>query len=273
MSEFAGKTVLVSGAGRGQGRAIALAFAARGADIIIGDVGDPKVATIGYELASGSELQRAAEEAGRLGARVVAQTCDVRRQDHIDALFKAGVDAFGGIDIIVNNAGVLAGNQPAHTLDDEQWDTMIAVNLTGVWRVSRAAVPHLIERGGGRIINIASVAGLIGTPNFAHYCAAKHGVVGLTKAMAAELAARNITVNAICPGGVDTKMVAHSAAELAEQMGSTVEAAYEAILTPHLIKRLITSDEIAASALYLAGEAARSITGSCLSIDCGWSTT
>ncbi len=272
--EFAGKTAIVTGAARGQGRAMALQLAARGGNLAICDVGQPEMASVGYPLAASGALEAVAAEIREAGGQVIAQACDVRRQDEIDAFVSATMTAFGRIDIVVNNAGILTGNRPAHELDDDAWSTMLDVNLTGVFRMSRAAVPHMIAgEAGGRIINIASVAGLIGTPGFAHYCAAKHGVVGLTKAMAAELAPYGITVNAICPGLVDTRMVEHSTSVIAGQLGVTQDEVYDQYLSVHLIKERITPDQSAAAVLYLASEAARVVTGSCLAIDAGWSVT
>ncbi len=271
--QFAGRVVLVTGAARGQGRAIALNFAAQGADVAICDIGHPDLATVDYPLASSANLAAVAAEAEALGARVIHQTCDIRRQDQVDAFVGAAVAAFGRLDIVVNNAGILSGNKPVHEMEDEQFLTMIDVNLTGQWRVSRAVVPHLIAAGGGRIVNIASAAGLVGAPGFGHYCAAKHGLVGLTKTMAAELAPYHITVNAICPGLVDTMMVEHSATQLAAQMGSTQDEAYDAFLTVHHIKERITPDQSAAAVLYLASDAARVVTGACLPVDAGWTAT
>jgi len=207
------------------------------------------------------------------GAMVFGGTCDVRAQADVDTFVARTIEEFGGLDIVVNNAGILTGGKPSHEIDDATWDMVISINLTGVFRMSRATVPHLIARGGGRIINIASVAGLVGTPNFGHYCASKHGVVGLTKAMAAELAEHDITVNAVCPGAVDTAMVQHSMAELAGQIGGTVDDAWQNILSVHLIKKPITPAQIAAAVVYLASEPAALVTGSCLSIDGGWSVT
>jgi 3-hydroxybutyrate dehydrogenase len=191
----------------------------------------------------------------------------------MEALAARTVERFGKIDILVNNAGILSGNKPVHEMSDEQFVTMIDVNLIGLWRMTRAAAPHLIAAGGGRIVNVASAAGLVGAPGFGHYCAAKHGVVGLTKTMAAELAPYHITVNAICPGLVDTKMVEPSAEQLAGQLGITEDAAYDAFLTVHLIKERITPSQSAAAVLYLASEAARVVTGACLPIDAGWTAT
>ncbi|MFA7440204.1 MAG: mycofactocin-coupled SDR family oxidoreductase [Sphingomonadaceae bacterium] len=270
---FSNRKVIVTGAARGQGREIALEFARQGADVAICDVGTPTLATVDYPLATTGELDEVAEAIRGLGRQVVARPCDIRDQQQIDSFIAAAVETFGRIDILVNNAGILSGNQPVHEMSDERWLTMIDVNLTGLWRVTRATVPHLIAAGGGRIVNVASAAGLVGAPGFGHYCAAKHGVVGLTKTMAAELAPHHITVNAICPGLVQTKMVEHSAAELASQAGITEEAAYDAFLGVHLIKERITPAQSAAAVLYLASDAARVVTGACLPVDAGWTAT
>lgn len=271
--QFEGKVALVTGAARGQGREIALEFARAGADVAICDVAESRLDTVDYPLASTADLDAVADAIRALGRRVVARTCDVRNQDQINALVTATVETLGGLDIVVNNAGILSGNQPVHEMSDERWLTMIDINLTGVWRVTRACVPHLMARGGGRIVNVASAAGLVGAPGFGHYCAAKHGVVGLTKTMAAELAPHRITVNAICPGLVDTKMVEHSASELADKLGMTEDAAYEAFLSVHHIKERITPAQSAAAVLYFASEPARVVTGACLAVDGGWTTT
>lgn len=270
---FSGRKVLVTGAARGQGRAMALQFAAEGADLAICDLGDPSMATVDYPLASSAELEAVADEIRAMGRQVVTRPCDIRDQRQVDAFVAAAVESFGRIDVLVNNAGILSGNQPVHEMSEERFLTMIDVNLTGQWRVMRAVVPHVIAGGGGRIINVASAAGLVGAPGFGHYCAAKHGVVGLTKTMAAELAPHRITVNAICPGLVQTKMVEHSASELAGQLGITEDEAYDAFLAVHHIKERITPDQAAAAVLYLASDPARVVTGACLPVDGGWTAT
>lgn len=270
---FSDRKVLVTGAARGQGRAMALQFAAEGADLAICDLGDPSMATVDYPLASSAELEAVAADIRAMGRQVVTRPCDIRDQRQVDAFVAAAVESFGRIDVLVNNAGILSGNQPVHEMSEERFLTMIDVNLTGQWRVMRAVVPHVIAGGGGRIINVASAAGLVGAPGFGHYCAAKHGVVGLTKTMAAELAPHRITVNAICPGLVQTKMVEHSASELAGQLGITEDEAYDAFLAVHHIKERITPDQAAAAVLYLASDPARVVTGACLPVDGGWTAT
>lgn len=273
VKEFAGKSVIVTGAARGQGREMALQFAARGANVAICDLGTDRLATVDYEMSGGNLLGETATTLREHGNKVIAHACDVRDQQAVEAFVEATVAAFGGLDIVVNNAGILSGNRPVHEMSEEQFTTMIDINLTAVWRVSKAVVPHLIARGGGRIVNIASAAGLVGAPGFGHYCAAKHGVVGLTKTMAAELAPHSITVNAICPGLVDTRMVEHSAGQLARQTGMSEDEAYDAFLSVHHIKERITPAQTAAAVLYLASELARTTTGACIPVDGGWTAT
>lgn len=269
---LAGKAALVTGAARGQGRAIALALAEAGADVAICDVGAAAMETVGYAL--GGALGDVAKGIEAHGVAALAIACDVRDMAQVEAFVAAAIGAFGRIDIIVNNAGILTGGRPAHELDEAMWTTMIDVNLTGAWRVVRASVPHMIAQGeGGRIVNIASVAGHVGTPGYAHYCTSKHGMMGLTRAMAGELAEHKITVNALCPRLVDTPMVAAATDDLAAARGLGVEEAYELQLTPHLIKEKITSEQSAAAVMYLVSEAARVVTGSALMIDAGWSAT
>lgn len=272
MGELSGKVAIVTGAARGQGRAMALALAGAGADVAICDVGDPAMPSVGYVL--GGALDAVAGEIAALGVRALHASCDIRRQSEIDA-FTGRVQAeLGRIDILVNNAGILTGNAPMHLLDDETFETTIAVNLTGSWRMSRAVVPAMIAGGtGGRIINIASVAGLIGTPGFGHYSATKHGMIGMTKSMAAELGAYGITVNAVCPGFLPTKMVEHTASEIGARAGLTQDEVYAQYLSVAHVKEPIQPEQTAAAVLYLASEAARVVTGSNLVIDAGWSAT
>lgn len=272
-SPFTGKRALITGAARGQGREIALQLAQQGADVALCDIGAQHIPGVAYSLANNDELSAVAAEISRLNRRVVAQHCDVRDTAQVEAFVAAAVEQLGGLDIVVNNAGILPPNKPTHEATDEGWQTVIDINLTGVWRVSRATVPQLIAAGGGRIVNIASATGLVGAPGFGPYCAAKHGVVGLTKTMAAELAAHHITVNAVCPGLVDTPMVTHAAGVLADELSISQDAAYDAFLQVHHVKERITPQQTAAAVLYLAGEAARVVTGACLTVDGGWTAT
>jgi len=272
MGELSGKVAIVTGAARGQGRAMALALAGAGADVAICDVGEPAMPSVGYAL--GGALDAVAREIAALDVRDLHAACDIRHQSEIDAFVGRVQAELGRIDILVNNAGILTGNMPMHLLDDETFETTIAVNLTGSWRMSRAVVPAMIAQGtGGRIINVASVAGMIGTPGFGHYSATKHGLIGITKTMAAELGAYGITVNAVCPGFLPTKMVEHTASEIGARAGLTQDEVYAQYLSVAHVKEPIQPEQTAASVLYLASEAARVVTGSSLVIDAGWSAT
>ena len=226
--------VLVTGGGRGIGRAIAARFAAAGADV----------------LACGRSTPR---EALSAGVRFVA--CDVSAAREVRQLFAA----LGALDILVNNAGI-GGENPLGEAADEDWHRIIATNLTGTYLCSKAALPLLPDES-GRIINIASVLGLRGVAGATAYCAAKHGVVGFTRALALELAPRRITVNAICPSWVKTDM----AEQRWRETGMTESDAAAHMPTG----RITTPEEVAGAAFYLAGKEAGNITGQTLTLDGG----
>jgi 3-oxoacyl-[acyl-carrier protein] reductase len=201
VNALAGRTALVTGASRGIGRAIALAFAAEGADVALSFLGrydrerpDPDAVL---------DVARAIEEQGR-GALVVE--ADVAREDDVQALADRALDAFGRIDVLVNNAGFVTLSWVAE-MDVATWDETIAAHLRGTFLVTRALLPQMLERGDGRIINVASQIGQIGRERFAHYAAAKAGIIGFTKSLAREVADRGVLVNCIAPGPIDTGIV------------------------------------------------------------------
>jgi 3-hydroxybutyrate dehydrogenase len=251
MSSLRGEHAVVTGAGRGIGAAIACALASQGA----------KVSLLGRN--SGSLDKIAAELNG--STETCVAVADVTNGSALQAAFARAKERFGPVTILVNNAGQ-ARSAPLHTADDSLWDEMLAVNLGGVYRCIRCALPDMLQAGRGRIINIASVAGLAGYAYVTAYCAAKHGVIGLTRSLAMELARKNITVNAVCPGYSDTDMVRDAVANIQAKTGRD-EAAARASLTAHNPQgRLIAPDEVAQTVLWLCSAGAGSITGQSIAV-------
>lgn len=206
MFSVEGKVALVTGAGRGQGRAHATTLASRGADIVAFDVPRTGVSTA-YSLATASELEETAAQVRASGQRIVTAEGDVRSQADLDAAVAVGLEAFGHIDICIANAGIWTGGS-AWELTEDQWNEVVDINLTGAWRTAKAVIPHMIERAqGGCLILLSSTNGLEAGGRNAHYTAAKHGVIGLMRSLALELAPYGIRCNAVCPGSIDTPMV------------------------------------------------------------------
>lgn len=242
MEHLGGKLAVVTGGGRGIGWAIAGALAAEGA----------RVALLGRDL---DELRRRAGELpGALAVR-----CDVSDEGSVEAAFARVRDEAGDPFVLVNNAGQSAGAAFGDT-SRELWDRMLAVNLTGTFLCTRQVLPAMLEAGAGRVVNVASTAGLRGYSHVAAYCAAKHGVVGLTRALAAETAKRGVTVNAVCPGYTDTDM-ARAAVDTLVRAGRSEEEALRSITRVMPIGRLIRPDEVAAAVAWLCSPAAAAVTG------------
>ena len=245
MNKFKDKSVLITGGGTGVGADMALAFAKRGARVMIGGRRDAPL--------------RAVAEAD---PAISWQVCDVTCEEDVAALFEAA----GRVDIAIANAGQ-ADSNPLIKVEKSDWDRLIAVNLTGVYLTYRLAARQMAD--GGRIMSVASMAGLTGLAYAAPYTAAKHGVVGLTKALALELAPRAITVNAICPGYLDTELTDGSVAKIAASTGMSEDKA-RAILAGHNpMKRLIRVDEVTSAALWLASQGASSVNGQAIAITGG----
>ena len=242
-----GKTALITGGGRGIGRAIALLFAQNGARVAVAARTRDQVETVAQEI----------------GDNAVALVCDVSNPDQV-----AGIFADIKPDILVNNAGIAESATFVNTTD-ELWQRHIAINLSGTFFCTRAALPAMLERGWGRIINIASIAAKTGAPYVAAYTASKHGVLGLTRSLAMEVAARGITVNAICPGYVDTEMVSRGIETITSKTGRSAEEALKALKKMSPQNRLVTSEEVAALALLLASDEGRGINGQGINIDGG----
>jgi 3-hydroxybutyrate dehydrogenase len=251
------RIALVTGGGRGIGRAIALAFASEGAQVT--------VAARSFE-----QVQQVAREiADRFSTKALPVVCDVSDAASVERLFKDVYESFSrGPDILVNNAGI-AESAPLTKTGDELWQRHLAINLSGSFYCMRAALPQMIERGWGRIVNIASIAGKTGAPYIAAYSASKHGVLGLTRSAALEVAAKGITVNAICPGYVDTEMTTRGLENITKKTGLSADQAMESIRKMSPQNRIIEPEDVAALALLLASEEGRGINGQAINVDGG----
>jgi len=257
MKKLAERIAVITGGGRGIGRAVALAFAREGADVMV--------------LArTEDEVRRVAEEVrGECGVRAFHAVCDVSDAASVAAAFKQAREQFGrAADILVNNAGI-AQSAPLARTDDELWRRHLEVNLSGTFYCMRAALPAMVERGWGRVINVASIAGKTGAPYIAAYAASKHGVLGLTRTAALEVATSGVTVNAICPGYVETDMTERAVENITARTGKTSEEARAILERMSPQQRLVTSEEVAALALLLAGHEGRGINGQAINVDGG----
>ena len=260
--DLTGRAALVTGAGGGIGRGIALALAEHGADIVIGDI----------RL---KEAEPVAAEVAAMGRRSTAVLLDVTDQQSIDNAVGSTIEHLGRIDILVNNAGVFAApgwaDRPRANADD--WDWTHRVNLKGVAMMTDAVAPHMIERGDGKIVNIASTGGRQGNPVNPAYMASKAAVISLTQSSALELAPHNINVNAVCPGFVWTGMVesieVHNSKTMPEMKGLSVREIYDKLVDRTIpLKRDQTPEDIGRLAAFLASDYARNITGQSINV-CG----
>jgi NAD(P)-dependent dehydrogenase (short-subunit alcohol dehydrogenase family) len=258
------KVALVTGAARGNGLAIARALALAGNTVYLADIA-ADIPAIPYRLSSPQTLQDAAEALRREGLSVQALVCDVRRAADVERAVAAIEQAAGGVDILVNNAGVMV-LQPLGEVSEEAWDAQMDVIAKGAFLCSRRVLGRMNQRGWGRIVNVASVAGHRGLGTGVAYAAAKHALVGLTRALAMEVANQNITVNAVCPGTVPTELVRAAGAAA----GLAPEAALTQFTARHLTGRPIRPEDIAAAVLWLASDAAARVNGSSLFVDDGW---
>jgi NAD(P)-dependent dehydrogenase (short-subunit alcohol dehydrogenase family) len=248
-SGFDGRSVIVTGAGSGIGRAAAVAFGARGAGVVVADLNADGAA-------------KTVEEITGAGGAAVAVTGDLSEQSVVDRVVATAVERFGGVDVLVNNAGIMDRMSAVGETGDAEWERVIRVNLTAPFLLTRAVLPHMLEAGRGAIVNTASEAGLRGSAAGAAYTASKHGLIGLTKSLAVMYRGQGIRTNAIAPGGTVTAIVvdlaegAHGPATLGPYFGNAGRAA--------------EAEEQAAAIVFLASDAASNINGAVLPVDNGW---
>jgi NAD(P)-dependent dehydrogenase (short-subunit alcohol dehydrogenase family) len=248
---LAGKVALITGAGGGQGRAAAILFANEGAKVVVTDV----------KVEGGEETVQLIKAAG---GQATFLATDVSQAVQVEAAVRTAVDTYGGLHILYNNAAVLHRKDAQVTnLDEEIWQLVIDINLKGTYLGCKYAVPEIIKAGGGSVINVSSLAGLIGIGNVHAYTASKGGVISLTRAIAMAYSAQKVRCNVICPGGVDTPMMAHVFHNPNPRFRELSEKG-------HPIGRLGTPEDIASMALYLAGDESSWVTGSVFTIDGGY---
>ncbi|MBI2866856.1 MAG: 3-oxoacyl-[acyl-carrier-protein] reductase [Chloroflexi bacterium] len=245
-ADLAGKVALVTGSGRGIGKAISLKLASHGCDVIISDVLE-------------QDGRATAEEVQRLGVKSVFLSVNVTDTASVERLFQEAQSQMGGVDILVNNAGITKDNLLLR-LSDADWDAVLSVNLKGAFLCTRAALKQMLRKRWGRIINIASVVGIQGNAGQANYAASKAGLIGLTKTAAKELGSRNITANAIAPGFIQTQMTEKLSPEVQKEVIKRIP-----------LGSLGTPEDVAATVAFLASEEARYITGQVIGVDGGLS--
>jgi 3-oxoacyl-[acyl-carrier protein] reductase len=246
MAQFTDRVAVVTGASRGIGRGIALELAKRGASLVVNYI-DP------FE----NDANSVVKEIEALGSQAIAVKASVTQAAEVEALMKAAIDRFGKIDVLVNNAGTTRDNL-IMMMKEEDWDLVLSINLKGAWLCSKAAVKSMIRKRYGRIVNISSVSGIAGQGGQTNYSSSKAGLIGLTKALAREVAGRQVTVNAVAPGFVKTDLTANLPKELLDELNKRIP-----------LERWGTVEDIAHAVAFLASDEASYITGHILSVDGG----
>jgi NAD(P)-dependent dehydrogenase (short-subunit alcohol dehydrogenase family) len=243
--------VIVTAGATGIGRSIALTFAAAGAKVVVCDIDPSAIDALCADAPSIASLH-----------------ADVAKADEVAQFFSAALNHLGGLDVLVNNAGIAGPTAPVEDVSIEDWNRTIAVDLSGMFYCTRLAVPHLKAAGGGSIVNLSSIAGRLGYPLRSHYAAAKWGVIGFTKSLSIELGPSNIRVNALLPGAVEGERVHQVIKARAAARGVSFDEAMAQFVAPISLRRMVSAQEIADMALFLATPAGRSISGQAISV-CG----
>ncbi len=253
------RTALITGSTSGIGRGIATALARQGHHIVLNGFGDAaEIEALRLQLQN------------EHGVQVRYSGADLSQPDQIETMMKTTIDEFGGIDVLVNNAGIQFV-APVDEFPVDKWNAILAINLSASFHTVRLALPMMKKRGWGRIINIASAHALVASPFKSAYVAAKHGIAGLTKTVALEVAAQGITMNAVCPGYVWTPLVEKQIPETARVRGITEQQVIDDVMLAHQpTKKFVTIEEVAALTAFLASDAAASLTGAILPVDGGW---
>lgn len=258
MTDIKGKTAIITGSTSGIGLGIAQGLAKAGVNIVMNGFGDEN------EI---EDNRKALEEQG---VKALYNAADMTKPDQIEDLINTANSELGSVDILVNNAGIQFVS-PVDEFPPEKWDAIIAINMSSAFHTIRAAVPLMKKQGWGRIINIASAHGLVASPYKSAYVTAKHGIMGLTKTIALEVAEDNITANSICPGYVKTPLVEGQIADTAKARGiSEEEVVNDVLLKAQWTKKFVETDQLAGTALFLCSDAAQNVTGTHIAVDGGW---
>lgn len=258
---LAGKTAVITGSTSGIGLGIAKALGQTGANVVMNGFGDSE------------DIEAKRQDIEKSGVKALYHPADMTKPDEISDLVQTAAKEFGSVDILVNNAGIQFVS-PVDEFPEDKWNSIIAINMNSSFHASKAAIPHMKEKGWGRIVNIASAHGLVASPFKSAYVTAKHGIMGMTKTIALEVAQQGITCNAICPGYVKTPLVENQIADTAKARGiSEEEVVNDVMLKAQWTKKFVTIEQVAGTAVFLCSETAENITGIALPIDGGWTAS